>query len=332
MAFESSCDETGVAIYSTNGEILANEVFSQIPLHQQYGGVVPELAARDHLTRLPLLLKTALEKANLSLEDINYIAYTAYPGLLGTLMTGATFAKSLAYALKIPSLPVHHMEGHLLSPLLSKPKPQLPFLALLVSGGHTQILAVKEIGKYELLGQTLDDAAGEAFDKAAKTMGLSYPGGVKIARLAEKGDSEKYKMPQPMIKKDNLDFSFSGLKTHTRLLIEKEAKDEQSKADIAACLQKTIVETLAKKCLKALKKTGYKNLVVAGGVSANLYLRQKFAELAIQNKFALFFPELSLCGDNALMIAHAASYHLDKAECNNLTINVMARKAINEQR
>ena len=291
---------------------------------------MPELAARDHLTRLPLLLKTALEKANLSLEDINYIAYTAYPGLLGTLMTGATFAKSLAYSLKIPSLPVHHMEGHLLSPLLSKPKPQLPFLALLVSGGHTQILAVKEIGKYELLGQTLDDAAGEAFDKAAKTMGLSYPGGVKIARLAEKGDSEKYKMPQPMIKKDNLDFSFSGLKTHTRLLIEKEAKDEQSKADIAACLQKTIVETLAKKCLKALKKTGYKNLVVAGGVSANLYLRQKFAELAIQNKFALFFPELSLCGDNALMIAHAASYHLDKANT-DLKIEVLARKTISNQ-
>lgn len=323
LAVESSCDETGVAIYDCARGTLANEVFSQIDMHRAYGGVVPELAARDHLKRLPILLQQALTSAQLTLKNIDAIAYTAGPGLLGALMTGAGYARSLAYALNIPAYPIHHMEGHLLSPLLAEEQPELPFLALLVSGGHTQLLAVDAIGKYRLLGQTLDDAVGEAFDKTAKIMGLPYPGGPELAALAKQGNPHRYEMPRPMIQRPGLDFSFSGLKTHVRLLIEQEPPSAH--ADIAASFQHTIVETLLIKCQRAWQETGYKDLVVAGGVSANQALRSALRQKAQELKRRVFFPDLALCGDNALMIAHAAAKRLSITESANLALEIQAR-------
>lgn len=323
LAVESSCDETGVAIYHRQRGALANEVFSQIDMHRAYGGVVPELAARDHLKRLPVLLKQALANAKLDLQELDAIAYTAGPGLLGALMTGAGYARSLAYALAIPAYPIHHMEGHLLSPLLAADKPELPFLALLVSGGHTQLLAVEAIGHYRLLGQTLDDAVGEAFDKTAKIMGLPYPGGPELAALAQNGNPQRYAMPRPMTNRPNLDFSFSGLKTHVRLLVEQE--DNASHADIAASFQQTVVDTLLIKCQRAWQETGYRDLVVAGGVSANLALRTALQHKAKQLKRRVFFPDLALCGDNALMIAHAAAWQIEQREKANLDLRIQAR-------
>lgn len=326
LAIESSCDETGFAIYNTKTGVKANTLFSQIAMHREYGGVVPELAARDHLKRLPILLKEALDEASLSLNEIDIIAYTAGPGLLGALMTGATYARSLAYALNIPTLPIHHMEGHLLSPFLSEEShPQFPFIALLVSGGHTQLLAVESVGNYQLLGETLDDAVGEAFDKTAKIMGLPYPGGPELARLALSGNPHKYEMPRPMINRPGMDFSFSGLKTHVRLLIEKEGNDPQVQADIAASFQKTIVDTLMIKCKRAWESTRYRDLLVSGGVSANLALREGLKTFAARNKKRVFFPPQQFCTDNALMIAYAASQRLNQASKNNLNIDVKAR-------
>lgn len=323
LAVESSCDETGVAIYDCRRGALANQVFSQIDMHRAYGGVVPELAARDHLKRLPPLLQQALAEAKLSLQDIDAIAYTAGPGLLGALMTGAGYARSLAYALNIPAYPIHHMEGHLLSPLLAAEQPELPFLALLVSGGHTQILAVDAIGQYRLLGQTLDDAVGEAFDKTAKIMGLPYPGGPELAALARQGNPKRYDMPRPMTNRPGLDFSFSGLKTHVRLLIEQEPAEAH--ADIAASFQHTIVETLLIKCQRAWQESGYRDLVIAGGVSANQVLRSELEKKAQALKRRVFFPELALCGDNALMIAHAAARRLDIGKSADLSLDIKAR-------
>lgn len=325
LAVESSCDETGIAIYHTVKGALANPVFSQIDMHRAYGGVVPELAARDHLKRLPVLLKQALEEAGVSLAEIDTIAYTAGPGLLGALMTGASYARSLAYALNIPALPIHHMEGHLLSPFLDEAQPEFPFIALLVSGGHTQLLAVDAPGKYTLLGQTLDDAVGEAFDKTAKIMGLPYPGGPELAALAEQGDPERFAMPRPMTNRPGMDFSFSGLKTHVRLLIEAQPDDTQTRADIAASFQKTIVETLIIKCRRAWKATGYRDLVISGGVSANRALREGLNAEAKRLHKRAFFPPLAICGDNALMIAHAAAFRLTQAQRDSLDIEVKAR-------
>lgn len=330
LAVESSCDETGIAIYNPAKGALANQIFSQIDMHRAYGGVVPELAARDHLKRCPVLLKSALEEANLQLSDIDMIAYTAGPGLMGALMTGATFARSLAYGLNIPALPMHHMEGHMLSPFLDANKPEFPFIALLVSGGHTQLLAVKAPGEYHLLGQTLDDAVGEAFDKTAKIMDLPYPGGPELAHLALNGDATRFKMPRPMVNRPGLDFSFSGLKTHVRLLVEAEANDAQTRADIAAGFQKTIVDTLVIKCRRAWKATGYRDLVVAGGVSANLALRQGLQQEAEKLGKRVFFPPLNLCGDNGLMIAHAASFRIHEARRDNLAIKTRARWPLEE--
>ncbi|MBP3194455.1 MAG: tRNA (adenosine(37)-N6)-threonylcarbamoyltransferase complex transferase subunit TsaD [Cardiobacteriaceae bacterium] len=337
LAFESSCDETGVAIYRGdeygNGEVLANEIFSQIDLHRVYGGVVPELAARDHLKRLPVLLYSALDTANLDLSAIDLIAYTAAPGLPGALLTAASFARTLAYARKIPALPVHHLEGHLLSPLLAADKPDVPFLAMLLSGGHSQILAVEKIGSYRLLGQTLDDAVGEAFDKTAKLLDLPYPGGREIAKLAEEGDVDRYSLPLPMSKKAGLDMSFSGLKTAVRLLIEREltgknpedANYRQIRADIAASFQKTVVESLLQKARRAWREFQYRDLVLAGGVAANTLLRQKMTEEAKKLGKRVFFPDLELCGDNALMIAFAASFRASYASCENLAIKTYPR-------
>lgn len=328
LAVESSCDETGIAIYNPSRGILANEVYSQIDMHRAYGGVVPELAARDHLKRLPILLKQALHNAQLTLADIHHIGYTAGPGLLGALMTGAAYARSLAYALKLPATPIHHMEGHLLSAFLDGKHPELPFIVLLVSGGHTQLLAAHAIGNYELLGQTLDDAVGEAFDKTAKIMGLPYPGGPELAALAEHGDPNRFPMPRPMVNRPGLDFSFSGLKTHVRLLIEEQPNDAQTRADIAASFQKTITDTLVIKCRRAWQQTGYRDLVIAGGVSANQSLRQALSVEAKKLKKCVFFPPLKLCGDNALMIAHATAYHLEHTA--PLALDIKARWPISQ--
>lgn len=324
LGVESSCDETAVAVYQAGSGIAVNEIFSQIELHRVYGGVVPELAARDHLKRLPVLLQSALHKAGKKLQDVDGIAYTAGPGLLGALMTGAGFARSLAYALHIPAIPVHHMEGHLLSPLLSDPAPDYPFIALLVSGGHTQLMAVKAAGDYRLLGQTLDDAVGEAFDKTAKLMGLPYPGGPELARLAQSGDPERFALPRPMTNRPGMDFSFSGLKTQVRLLIESNADDEQTRADIAAAFQQAVIDTLLIKCRRAWDSTGYRALVVAGGVSANLALRQALHDYAEKHHKAVFFPPPAVCTDNALMIAHVGALRFHQAS-SDLALDVRAR-------
>lgn len=323
LAIESSCDETAVAIYSHHDGTLANEVYSQIALHRQHGGVVPELAARDHLRRLPILLEQALNNAHCQLDDIDAYAYTAGPGLLGALMTGAGYARSLAYARQSPAIAVHHMEGHLLSPLLATDKPNFPFIALLVSGGHTQLLAVTAPGHYQLLGQTLDDAVGEAFDKTAKLMGLPYPGGPELAALADHGDPTAFTLPRPMTNRPGLDFSFSGLKTQTRLLIEKASKDQHP--DIAASFQAAIIDTLIIKCRRAWQQTGFKDLVVAGGVSANAALRQALQQSAAKQHKRVFFPEQALCTDNALMIAFAAAMRYPDNIYPALDINVKAR-------
>lgn len=305
LAVESSCDESAIAIYSTTRGALANVVYSQIPLHREYGGVVPELAARDHLRRLPYLLQEALQTADLTLSDLHAIAYTSGPGLLGALMTGASFAKSLAYGLGLPAYPIHHMEGHLLSPMLAEKQPEYPFIALLVSGGHTQLIAVERAGSYRLLGQTLDDAIGEAFDKTAKLLGLPYPGGAELAKLAEKGNPKRFDLPRPMVNRQGMDFSFSGLKTQVRLLIESSTPDDYP--DIASSFQSAVVDTVVIKCKRAWQATGYRDLVVAGGVSANLALRSALQDEAKSLKKEVYFPPLAICGDNALMIAFACA-------------------------
>ena len=329
LGVESSCDETAIALYQAGSGIAVNEIFSQIELHRLYGGVVPELAARDHLKRLPALLDSALRKAGKTLAELDGIAYTAGPGLLGALMTGAGFARSLAYALNIPAIAVHHMEGHLLSPLLADPAPDYPFIALLVSGGHTQLMAVNAPGDYELLGQTLDDAVGEAFDKTAKLMGLPYPGGPELAKLAEQGDDGRFPLPRPMTNRPGMDFSFSGLKTQVRLLIESEDGSRQPRADIAAAFQSAIVETLLIKCRRAFAHTGFSSLVVAGGVSANRALRTTLTAYAAQHGKNVYFPPPDVCTDNALMIAHIGALRFAQAQT-DLAIRVQARWPLNE--
>ena len=329
LGVESSCDETAIALYQRDTAIAVNEIFSQIELHRLYGGVVPELAARDHLKRLPVLLQSALQQAGKTLADVDGIAYTAGPGLLGALMTGAGFARSLAYALNIPAIAVHHMEGHLLSPLLADPAPEYPFIALLVSGGHTQLMAVNAPGDYQLLGQTLDDAVGEAFDKTAKLMGLPYPGGPELAQLAEQGNAARFPLSRPMTNRPGMDFSFSGLKTQVRLLIDSESHDVQTQADIAAAFQAAIVDTLLIKCRRAFAHTGYSRLVVAGGVSANRRLREHLQTYAAQHGKSVYFPPLAVCTDNALMIAHVGSLRFAQAQ-QDLAVNVRARWPLDE--
>ena len=327
LGIETSCDETGVAIYDTEQGLLAHTLYSQIDLHALYGGVVPELASRNHIQKLLPLVRECLTQAGVTETDIAGIAYTYAPGLIGALMIGAAFAKSLAYAWKIPTIPVHHMEGHLLAPFLEDQKPKLPFVALLVSGGHTQLLEVKAIGDYTLLGETLDDAAGEAFDKVAKLLGLPYPGGKYLAKLAETGTA-KFKLPLPLAnKRDSLDFSFSGLKTATRLLIERELNNETetTKADIAASFETVMIQSLTQKAVRALKSTGHNTLVISGGVSANQRLRAKLAEVALKERFEIFYPRLDFCTDNGAMIALAGAYNFKTAQTQSLNIEVKAR-------
>jgi N6-L-threonylcarbamoyladenine synthase len=310
LGIESSCDETGLALYDTGRGLLAHAVHSQIDLHEAYGGVVPELASRDHIRRVVPLLRKVLAEAGTGLEAVDAIAYTAGPGLAGALLVGAGFAESLALALKVPALPVHHLEGHLLSPLLSADPPRFPFVALLVSGGHTQLMRVSGVGQYELLGETLDDAAGEAFDKTAKLLGLGYPGGPQLASLAERGQAGRFALPRPMLHSGDLDFSFSGLKTAVLTQARKLELTEAEKADLCAEFQAAIVEVLAAKALAALKATGLKQLVVAGGVGANRALRAVLDAGTRAAGARVFYPEMELCTDNGAMIAFAGAQRL----------------------
>ncbi len=320
LGIESSCDETGIAVYDTDAGLRAHALHSQVTMHEAYGGVVPELASRDHVQRVVPLIEAVLADAKLALTDLDAIAYTQGPGLAGALLVGASVASALAYALRIPALGVHHLEGHLLSPLLATPRPGFPFVALLVSGGHTQLFLVEGVGRYQLLGDTLDDAAGEAFDKTAKMMGLPYPGGPALAALAETGRAGAVQLPRPMLNSGDLDFSFSGLKTAVWTAARKAAAGEDpatlsvaQKADIAHEFQDAVVEVLLAKAMAALDRTGMSRLVVAGGVGANRTLRARLDEQARSRGAQVFFPEIAFCTDNGAMIALAGALRLAHA-------------------
>lgn len=313
LGIESSCDETGIAIYDTAAGLLAHRLHSQVAMHAEYGGVVPELASRDHIRRIIPLIEECLAEAGLALADIDALACTEGPGLAGALLVGVSVAHALAFALGKPVVGVHHLEGHLLSPMLAQPAPEFPFVALLVSGGHTQLMAVRGIGDYQMLGETVDDAAGEAFDKTAKLLGLPYPGGPILSRLAEGGDPERFRLPRPMLNSGNCDFSFSGLKTAVLTLVQKQDDVEAVKADIAAGFEAAIVEVLLKKSLLAIKETGIRRLVVAGGVGANRRLRAELDQACRRRGIEVFYPPLQLCTDNGAMIALAGAQRLAAA-------------------
>ncbi|WP_251310395.1 tRNA (adenosine(37)-N6)-threonylcarbamoyltransferase complex transferase subunit TsaD, partial [Halomonas sp. NCCP-2165] len=314
LGIETSCDETGVALYDTEHGLLADALFSQVAMHADYGGVVPELASRDHTRKLLPLVDEVLAEASLTRGDLDGIAYTAGPGLAGALMVGAATAHGLALALERPVLGVHHMEGHLLAPMLEDEPPACPFVALLVSGGHTQLVEVQGIGRYRLLGESVDDAAGEAFDKAAKMLGLDYPGGPRVARLAEQGDPKRLRFPRPMTDRPGLDFSFSGLKTHTlttlRAFEAEGTLDDQARADIARAFEEAVVDTLVIKCRRALDQTGLKRLVVAGGVSANVRLRERLERECAKRDARAYYPRGRFCTDNGAMIAYVGAQRL----------------------
>ncbi len=314
LGIETSCDETGVAIYDTGKGLLGHRLHSQIDLHAAYGGVVPELASRDHVRRLPLLLRETLALTGLSMGDVDAIAYTAGPGLAGALLVGSSVAEALGVALGVPTLPVHHLEGHLLSPLLSADPPAFPFVALLVSGGHTQLMRVSGVGDYVLLGETVDDAAGEAFDKTAKLIGLPYPGGPALAKLALEGRPGRFKLPRPMLHSKDFDFSFSGLKTAVLTAATAPDFTPADRADLAAEFQAAAVEVLVAKAMAALRHCGLRQLVVAGGVGANLALRTALDAAAAKRKARVFYPELELCTDNGAMIAFAGAMRLMAGE------------------
>jgi N6-L-threonylcarbamoyladenine synthase len=311
LGIETSCDETGVALYDAdNARLLAHALHSQSDMHDAYGGVVPELASRDHIRRIVPLSRQLFERTGHAIGDLGAVAYTEGPGLAGALLVGASFARGLAFALGVPAIGIHHLEGHLLSPLLSARPPQFPFVALLVSGGHTQLLRVDAVGQYALLGETQDDAAGEAFDKTAKLLGLGYPGGPQVAKLAESGKPGRYRLPRPMIASGDLDFSFSGLKTAVMLLVRGAEPTPQFHADVARAFEDAIVDVLVAKCVLAIERTGLSRLVVAGGVGANRALRQRLDAARLKSGFEVFFPELELCTDNGAMIAFAAAQRL----------------------
>jgi N6-L-threonylcarbamoyladenine synthase len=326
LGIESSCDDTGVAIVDTEQGLLAHKLFSQTALHAPYGGVLPEIASRDHCRKVIPLVKKALDETHLTIKDIDGIAYTAGPGLVGALLVGAAFGRSLAWSLGLPSIGVHHMEAHLLAPMLEEKKPEFPFLALLVSGGHTMLLSAKSFGHYELLGETLDDAAGEAFDKTAKLLGFPYPGGPHLAKLAQQKPQTVYRFPRPMTDRPGLDFSFSGLKTFALNTWAKSAQQEEDKIDIACAFQDAVVDTLYIKIKRALKTTSAKQLVIAGGVSANQSLREKLGQLSKEFSVELFFPRLEFCTDNGAMVAYVGSEYLKQGiHDKNLDIAVRAR-------
>ena len=326
LGIESSCDETGIALYQIGRGLLAHTLFSQVAMHNEYGGVVPELASRDHVQRVIPLVREVLREANVSLAQINVIAYTQGPGLGGALLVGASVANALAYALDIPTIGIHHLEGHLLSPLLSDPAPEFPFVALLVSGGHTQLMRVDGVGQYTLLGETLDDAAGEAFDKSAKLLGLGYPGGAALAKLAVTGHAGLYKLPRPMLHSGDLEFSFSGLKTAVLTLVKQSNNDVQTCADIAYAVQEAIIDVLAHKACAALAQTGLNQLVIAGGVGANQLLRSRLTTDVEKRGGKVFYPDLEFCTDNGAMIAFAGALRFAQQQGNkDYRFNVKAR-------
>ena len=330
IGIETSCDETGVAIYDGGRGLLAHGLYSQIDLHEDYGGVVPELASRDHVRKTLPLIRQVLREAGLRREDIDGVAYTAGPGLIGALLVGVALGRALAWALHVPAVAVHHMEGHLLAPMLEDDPPDFPFVALLVSGGHTQLVRVDGIGRYTLLGDTLDDAAGEAFDKTAKLLGLGYPGGPALARLAEEGNPTRFNFPRPMTNRPGLDFSFSGLKTFALTTLKEQAKDEQVRADIARAFETAVVETLVIKCRRALRYTGLRRLVVAGGVSANHRLREGLQAMAEEEGIGTYYPRLEFCTDNGAMIAYAGYLRLRGGESDPLSFNAWPRWSLTQ--
>lgn len=317
LGIETSCDDTGVAIFDTEQGLLAHALFSQIETHREYGGVVPELAARDHIRKVLPLVEAVLSQASCNKQDIDGIAYTSGPGLAGALLAGSSVAKGLAFAWDVPAVGVHHMEGHMLAPMLEENAPEFPFVALLVSGGHTLLASVEGIGRYKILGQTLDDAVGEAFDKTAKILGLGYPGGPAIAQAALSGDNERFTFPRPMVKHPGMDFSYSGLKTYALTTVQQHSKegelDKQTIADIAVAFQEAAVDTLTIKSKRALIETGAKRLVVAGGVGANKRLREMLAQMTQSRNATVYFPRVEFCTDNGAMIAYAGAQRLHQA-------------------
>jgi N6-L-threonylcarbamoyladenine synthase len=330
LGIETSCDETGIAVYDEVQGLLAHALHSQVDMHAVYGGVVPELASRDHVRRIIPLIKTVLHEARTSASDISGVAYTSGPGLIGALLTGVAVGRGLAYGWGVPAVAIHHMEAHLLAPLLESNPPPFPFIALLVSGGHTMLVQVNRPGDYILLGESLDDAAGEAFDKTAKLLGLGYPGGPALSALAESGRPDRYHFPRPMTAKPGLDFSFSGLKTHALLTLEKAAKDRQTRADIAHAFVEAVVETLVIKCRRAMEETGLQTLVAAGGVSANSQLRAQLTKLAGKTGGKVYFPRPEFCTDNGAMIAYAGYLRLKAGQQEPLSFSARARWKIDE--
>ncbi|MFV2061746.1 MAG: tRNA (adenosine(37)-N6)-threonylcarbamoyltransferase complex transferase subunit TsaD [Gammaproteobacteria bacterium] len=332
LGLETSCDETGAALYDSDKGLLSHSLHSQVDIHAKFGGVVPELASRDHIKKCIPMIESVLQQAALTKSDIDAVAYTGGPGLQGALLVGAAVGRSLAFGLNIPAIAVHHMEGHLLAPMLEKNAPEFPFLALLVSGGHTQLVDVQGLGQYSLLGESLDDAVGEAFDKTAKLLGLPYPGGPELARLAEQGISGKFKFPRPMTDRPGLDFSFSGLKTFAMNTINRECgaiEDKtslhQCQADIACAFQEAVIDTMVIKCRRALEQTGLKRLVVAGGVSANTGLRQSLSQLMASRSGQAYFPRPLFSTDNGAMIAYAGCLRLMAGEQQGLSFSTKAR-------
>ena len=331
LGVETSCDETGIAIYDSERGLLADQLYSQVGMHAEYGGVVPELASRDHIRRTLPMIAGVLDDAGLERGDIDGIAFTAGPGLVGALLVGASVARSLALAWGVPAIGVNHMEGHLLAPMLGDNPPTYPFIALLVSGGHTLLVNAHAHARYEILGESRDDAAGEAFDKAAKMLGLGYPGGPAIARLAEQGSAGRFQFPRPMVNRPGLDFSFSGLKTYTLNCVQDLGElNKQDRADVALAFQDAVVDTLSIKCRRALRETGSSQLVVAGGVSANISLRTRLQDMVAKERAQLFVPALSLCTDNGAMIAYAGWQRLAAGEQSGLELTVRPRWPIDE--
>ena len=332
LGIETSCDETGIAIYDSDRGLLADCLYSQVGIHASYGGVIPELASRDHIRKTLPLIKEAIKDASIKASELDGVAYTAGPGLVGALLVGAAIGRSLAMGWGVSAIGVHHMEGHLLAPMLEPNPPAFPFVALLVSGGHTQLVRADGIGRYELLGESLDDAAGEAFDKVGKMLGLPYPGGPHLEKLAKYGKTGRYKFPRPMTNRPGLDFSFSGLKTFVRNTIIEQSKggelDEQTRADIARAFQEAVVATIAIKCRRALEQTGLRSLIIAGGVSANIFLREELETSLEKITSQLFYAQLKFCTDNGAMIAYAGCQRLQAGQHQGLAINVFPRWSI----
>ena len=330
LGIETSCDETGVALYDGERGLLANALYSQIELHARYGGVVPELASRDHVRKLLPLVEKVLDEAGIDAAGIDGVAYTAGPGLIGALLVGAMTGRSLAWAWGVPAVAIHHMEGHLLAPMLEANVPAFPFLALLVSGGHSMIVQVEGVGRYRVLGDTVDDAVGEAFDKTAKLLGLPYPGGPALAKLAEQGDPDRFDFPRPMVDRPGLDFSFSGLKTFALNTWRQSGQTDRDRADIARAFEDAVVDTMTIKCRRAVHQVGVKRLVIAGGVGANRHLRMRLASMMDKEGGEVFYPRPAFCTDNGAMIAYAGYQRLQAGQAEGLTVRANPRWSLEE--